>query len=93
MLTEMEGELLAMCEEDFITISLAKKVLSFWYGKHISKKCIISMLYRLAKLKLIRWNYKDGCKHYISNSLRYAIIGNKDLTFKATNSGLIYLQE
>jgi len=93
VLTEMEDRLLAMCDEDFVTVSLAEKIISTWYANRISQPHVISMLHRLSKLKLIHWHFKVGSKHYFNNASVYSVVGNKHLTFKATKAGLSYLQD
>lgn len=91
LLSDIEDRLLAMCEDDPVTIKLAQQILGSWYERAIGKTEIVQVTNRLAKLGLLKWQHQMRNKRYFTKRLPYGYIEMKLVTFQATQAGKTYL--
>lgn len=91
LLSDTEDRLLAMCEGDPVTVKLAQSVLGIWYEHSFGKSEVIQVANRLAKLGLLKWQYRRKNRRYFTKRFPCRRSEMKSLTFQATQAGEAHL--
>jgi hypothetical protein len=91
LLSDTEDRLLAMCEGDSVTIKSAQSVLGAWYERPFGEMKIIQMANRLARLGLLKWQYRRKNKRYCTKAFPRRCTDRKLLTLQTTAAGETHL--
>ncbi|MCX9158566.1 hypothetical protein OPU71_20835 [Niveibacterium sp. 24ML] len=91
MLSDIEDRLLAMCEGDPVTIQLARDTLGIWYEKPFERKAIIQIASRLAKLGLLKWQYRKKTKQHFTKRFPCRCAEMQFVTIRTTKAGDVHL--
>ena len=93
MLTDIQDLLLALCEDEPVRISLAKKILSAWYARQVRETEIAQVARSLTSLGYLKWHYRQGSKTYITSRPTQAATASSKTVLLTTKVGAGYLEQ